>query len=537
MTKSSLLTGSILSTLLFSVPASGQEIERDCGIIGPGEFCVETAAEDEEQSSGPIVLTLQAAQDGEVQNDEYFAYQAIANGSYSNLDQQITAAEEFQALAQAEVDEAADNLAAAVEAYEAALADIDEDEQALLDAVLLAQSELDAAQAVLDQAADDLAAQQAIYDAALLASQEVSDAFNDAVQARIAAEEALDADPTNVELAQALIDAQAAEDEAAAAIAPALALLDSEEAALAASLAVEAEAAGAVATATATLASAQTDAETVSPTTAEIQALFNGVTLAEEQLLEPTAQLAVRSNTVSALERASEVLTGAADNENEAIKAAADAYLGVREDTYAEVEVVAALVDHESRISANAEGLVEEAALRIAGDAATLVSANAYTDQEVAAEAALRIAGDAATLVSANAYTDQEVAAEAALRIAGDNALGGRIDAEASARIAADNALGGRIDAEVSARIAADDLLRDQIASSTATAIALGGNTILPDTNFTLSGNVGFYEGAQAIALNAAAKVSPNTYVTGAFGGGLNKDGKLGGRIGVVFGF
>jgi autotransporter adhesin len=60
---------------------------------------------------------------------------------------------------------------------------------------------------------------------------------------------------------------------------------------------------------------------------------------------------------------------------------------------------------------------------------------------------------------------------------------------------------------------------------------------ILPDVNFTLSGNVGFYEGAQAIAINASARVAPNTYVTGAFGGGLNKRGAVGGRVGVVFGF
>ena len=79
--------------------------------------------------------------------------------------------------------------------------------------------------------------------------------------------------------------------------------------------------------------------------------------------------------------------------------------------------------------------------------------------------------------------------------------------------------------------------LRDKIASSTATAIAMGGSTILPDTNFTLSGNVGMYEGASAVALNAAGRVSEKVYITAAVGGGLNKGGKLGGRVGVVFGF
>src|SRR6185369_216336 len=91
--------------------------------------------------------------------------------------------------------------------------------------------------------------------------------------------------------------------------------------------------------------------------------------------------------------------------------------------------------------------------------------------------------------------------------------------------------------AETNARVAMGAELRDRIASSTATAIALGGAAILPDANFTLSGNVGFYQGAQAIALNAAARVAPNTFLTGAVGGGLNKHGELGGRVGFVFGF
>lgn len=90
---------------------------------------------------------------------------------------------------------------------------------------------------------------------------------------------------------------------------------------------------------------------------------------------------------------------------------------------------------------------------------------------------------------------------------------------------------------ETNSRIVADNVLRDQIASSTATAIALGGAVILPDVNFSLSGNVGFYEGATALALNAAARVAPNTYVTGAIGGGLNKNGAVGGRVGFAFGF
>jgi len=195
-----------------------------------------------------------------------------------------------------------------------------------------------------------------------------------------------------------------------------------------------------------------------------------------------------------------------------------------------------------------------------------LTSANTFTTTAVAAEAALRVAGDAATLTSANSFTTAAVAvettartaavttlttrigAEETARAAADTALTTRIAAEETARAAADTALGARITAENSARVAADNALgaritdldatlRDKIASSTATAIAMGGSTILPDTNFTLSGNVGMYEGASAVALNAAGRVSEKVYVTAAVGGGLNKGGKLGGRVGVVFGF
>ena len=108
---------------------------------------------------------------------------------------------------------------------------------------------------------------------------------------------------------------------------------------------------------------------------------------------------------------------------------------------------------------------------------------------------------------------------------------------EVTARIAADNALGARITTETNERIAADNVLRDQIASSTATAIAMGGAALLPDMGFTLSGNVAVYEGAQAMALNAAAKVGANAFVTASVGGGLNKNGSVGGRVGFVFGF
>jgi hypothetical protein len=187
-----------------------------------------------------------------------------------------------------------------------------------------------------------------------------------------------------------------------------------------------------------------------------------------------------------------------------------------------ETEVLAALTDHEDRITDNAAAIVAEAAARVAGDAATLTSANTFTTTAVAAEAALRVAGDVAL---GNRITAEETA-----RIAADTALGSRITGETNARIASDNAINTRI-------TQVDKALRDKIATSTATAIAMGGATILPDTNFTLAGNVGVYEGATALAINAAGRVSEKAYVTAAVGGGTNKGGKLGARVGVVFGF
>lgn len=108
---------------------------------------------------------------------------------------------------------------------------------------------------------------------------------------------------------------------------------------------------------------------------------------------------------------------------------------------------------------------------------------------------------------------------------------------EIAQRKAADAALEKKISDETTARLAMGQDLRDRIASSTATAIALGGVGILPDMNFSLAGNVGIYEGAQALAVSAAYRVAPNTFLTGAIGGGLNKHGSVGGRVGFIFGW
>lgn len=191
------------------------------------------------------------------------------------------------------------------------------------------------------------------------------------------------------------------------------------------------------------------------------------------------------------------------------------------------VDVLATIDASIASVQTNVDS--EESA-RISGDAASVTSANSYTDGEVSAEAALRVSGDAASVVSANAYTDAQIvlaqgdlsvveaaiaqeiidraAADALLQTqidnvlsnvdgaaldslteivsafqAADSSLNGAIttlstglsadiDAEESARIAADTALQGEIDAEEVARAAADVTLQTNIGSEASARIA-----------------------------------------------------------------
>lgn len=233
--------------------------------------------------------------------------------------------------------------------------------------------------------------------------------------------------------------------------------------------------------------------------------------------------------------RATTTLTAAAASTNQNISLASGALTGSTAALEAganfETEVLGALVDHEGRIVANTTAI---SALDVRTTANTTAIATEVTERK-AADAALdtRIttvdtrvtAVDARVTTVANA-----VSKETADRIAADTANN-------NARIAEDKRLNDLITAEGQARVAMNSELRDRISSSTATAIALGGAALLPDMGFTLSGNVAFYEGAQAVALNAAAKIGPNAYLTAAAGGGLNKKGNMGGRVGFVIGF
>jgi hypothetical protein len=208
-----------------------------------------------------------------------------------------------------------------------------------------------------------------------------------------------------------------------------------------------------------------------------------------QALLDPTSGGTATTPGDGGYARTKSLLTAAASSAQQNISLASAALTGDAAATsigaHFETEVLGALVNHEGRITQNTA--------------------------DIAANTAA-------------------ISAETTARIAADTA-------ETNARIAGDAALRTDLTAETNARVAANRELRDRIASSTATAIALGGTAILPDTNFTLAGNVGFYQGAQAVALNAAARVGPHTYVTAAGGGGLNKHGEFGGRVGFVFGF
>jgi hypothetical protein len=179
--------------------------------------------------------------------------------------------------------------------------------------------------------------------------------------------------------------------------------------------------------------------------------------------------------------------------------------------------------------------------VRIAGDAATLASANGYTDTAVGTEATARIAGDAATLASANGYTDTAVGAETTRATAAENALGDAIAAETSRAISAETQLGTRITAETARAQAAEQQLDRKINSSTAMAAALSGTTFLPNTRFNLSGSVATYHGATAGAVQGAFLVTPHLALSAGaafnMGGGATSGNNAIGRVGVTFGW
>lgn len=104
----------------------------------------------------------------------------------------------------------------------------------------------------------------------------------------------------------------------------------------------------------------------------------------------------------------------------------------------------------------------------------------------------------------------------------------------ATAGIAADISGLEAMDAILSSRIGDVD---DRSRSGTAVAIAMGGAAFLPDKQFNVTGNLGFYRSAWAGAMNINALVGTNAAINAGIGAGFNKKGKIGGRVGFTFGW
>ena len=81
------------------------------------------------------------------------------------------------------------------------------------------------------------------------------------------------------------------------------------------------------------------------------------------------------------------------------------------------------------------------------------------------------------------------------------------------------------------------DKLDRRSSAGTATAIALSGNSFLPGKSFNLTGNVGTYRGAVAMALQLGALVGENVALNAGVAKSLNKSGKLGARAGFTVGW
>lgn len=137
--------------------------------------------------------------------------------------------------------------------------------------------------------------------------------------------------------------------------------------------------------------------------------------------------------------------------------------------------------------------------------------------------------------------------AEATTRAQSDLQINQRIANEESARAALATSLANETNARVAADLAASnqllalngrlDSLQDYTAASTAVAVALGGNTFLPDMKFNLSANLGTYDGAHAGSLQIGALVSSHVAVNAGVATGFNKRGQTAGRVGLTFGW
>ena len=101
-------------------------------------------------------------------------------------------------------------------------------------------------------------------------------------------------------------------------------------------------------------------------------------------------------------------------------------------------------------------------------------------------------------------------------------------------------AMDTRVDALELMAVDFDEDLRSldrKLDGSTAVAIAMSGNAFLPNKSFNLTGNVGYYQGAVAGALQIGALVSPNAAFNAGVSTNFNKKGGVGARAGFTFGW
>ena len=482
------------------------------------------------------------------------------DGFYDNLDEKIdelTPTEAEAAAQQAILDAAnvaADDAAAANDAVQASLTD---DNIAAFEAVEAAEASLtdaaaaqasasdlnDAAQTAFDTASDnltaaniavadaqaDLTGAQAGVDAAQTAfdadqSQANLDTLNAALATRGTAQANLDtaeADRTDAlatanDASAVLADAQTALTDADAVLADATTGLADAETALGTSLATNADFVTAI-----TAAGETADV-------AGITAVADAVDTTSANLAVVQAETDAQDDNVNTLARARDVLVPAAENGNAAIASAAQAYLGDPRaaETNAEVEVVAALVDHEARITTNRTDIDTNTA-NIAVNRTDIdsnmvnIALNRTDIDSNTANISLNRA-DIDLNTADIALNSQAIVDERNSRIAADAAMQSEI-----------NAIGSRVTG-IETRL---EQLDQRISSATATAIALGGLSFMPNTDFNLAMSAGFYDGEQAIAASFGARVSNNVAITAGVGTGFGDDSEIGGRVGVIFGW
>ena len=73
----------------------------------------------------------------------------------------------------------------------------------------------------------------------------------------------------------------------------------------------------------------------------------------------------------------------------------------------------------------------------------------------------------------------------------------------------------------------------DENTEGIAVAMAMGGLALPDGKAFALSANMGFYDGKQALATQAALRLNRTFALTGGVGVGFD-EGKVGGRVGVM---